>query len=576
MNTRTACGYDGNATTRATSPTPSSQSTKPARALLRRFLGMALALSTGNCLAVGETTIVSVSSAGERANSGYGSVGAVLSADGRFVAFASYADNLVPEDTNGMQDIFLHDRQAQRTRRVSVDSLGNQGDSISDRCSMSADGRILVFGSASSNLVPGGSDGSYSLFIHDRMTRETSRLDAEASTFHVSANGRFIVLESGDTHLVPDDTNGVGDIFVHDLKTHATTRVSVGSAGTQGNAYSGSPRISADGRFVIFDSNADNLVAGDTNGRTDVFIHDRQTHQTERVSVDSSGAQAENYGSFARDISTDGHIVAFESSARNLVRGDWNNRADIFVHDLKTHQTTRVSVGSSGQQADRDSTGTTRLSADGRFVAFYSFATNLVEGDTNRAGDVFLHDRKTGETMRVSVSNNGEEGNTHAVLNDLSADGRVIAFASEGNGFVDQDTNAAYDVFVRDRLIDRSATADLAVTQTVSPSPFTASSPITYTVTVTNHGPDAASEVTLVDGPLKATAVASQGTCSAGAPKVCYLGTLAAGADATVTLTLRPRSAGTTRVWNSAQVKAAPVDPNPGNNKTGLHVSITP
>ena len=170
-----------------------------------------------------------------------------------------------------------------------------------------------------------------------------------------------------------------------------TTRVSVDSAGTQANGDTADAALSANGRFVAFDSGATNLVAGDTNGQQDIFVHDRRTGTTTRVSVDSAGTQANN-ASVAPALSADGRFVAFETEATNLVAGDTNGQQDIFVHDRRTGTTTRVSVDSAGTQANSEC-HLAALSADGRFVTFYSEATNLVPGDTNGVRDVFVHDR---------------------------------------------------------------------------------------------------------------------------------------------------------------------------------------
>ena len=169
-----------------------------------------------------------------------------------------------------------------------------------------------------------------------------------------------------------------------------TTRVSVASDGAQGNGYSYHPSISADGRYVAFESYATNLVSGDTNGYIDVFVHDRQGGGTTRVSVTSDGAQG-GTGSWNPSISADGRYVAFMSAASNLVSGD-TCCSDIFVHDRQSGQTTRVSVASDGAQGNNHSWYPS-ISADGRYVAFHSYASNLVSGDTNSAPDVFVHDR---------------------------------------------------------------------------------------------------------------------------------------------------------------------------------------
>src|SRR6266567_3491186 len=224
----------------------------------------------------------------------------------------------------------------------------------------------------------------------------------------LSADGRFVAFDSAATDLVAGDTNRVSDVFVHDRQTGTTERVSVASDGAQGNGSSGllsfafPPALSADGRFVAFVSFATNLVASDTNGATDVFVHDRQTGITERVSVASDGTEG-NAASAGAALSADGRFVAFHSTATNLVAGDTNGKTDVFIHDRQTGITERVSVASGGTEGNGFS-AEPALSADGRFVAFHNTATNLVAGDTNGKTDVFVHDRQTGTTERVSVA----------------------------------------------------------------------------------------------------------------------------------------------------------------------------
>src|SRR5437762_758323 len=215
-----------------------------------------------------------------------------------------------------------------------------------------------------------------------------------------------------------------------------TVRVSVASDGTEGNDVSLGSALSADGRFVAFDSAATDLVAGDTNGVSDVFVHDRQTGTTERVSVASGGAQGNGSSgligfAFPPALSADGRFVAFVSAATDLVAGDTNGVSDVFVHDRQTGTTERVSVASGGAQGNGNSGGffaVPALSAAGRFVAFQSAATNLVAGDTNGTTDVFVHDRQTCTTERMSVASGGAQGNGVSAGPALSADGRVVAF----------------------------------------------------------------------------------------------------------------------------------------------------
>lgn len=223
----------------------------------------------------------------------------------------------------------------------------------------------------------------------------------------ISANGRFVAFRSNASNLVIGDTNATEDVFVRDHLVGATTRVSVDSSGVEANGYSGSPAISSDGQFIAFPSYASNLVSGDTNGMIDIFVYDRQTSVTMRVSVDSNGSEANgNSSEYYLDISAYGRYVAFQSDASNLVSEDTNGVADVFVHDRQTGETIRISVNSSGVQADQRSDNPT-ISSDGRYIAFNSNATNLVSGDTNGVGDIFVHDRQTGGTIRISVSSSG-------------------------------------------------------------------------------------------------------------------------------------------------------------------------
>ena len=397
---------------------------------------------------------VSVASGGSHGDDGsnYPSI----SGDGRYVAFRSDAIYLVAGDTNGVQDIFIHDTQTVTTTRVSVHSSGAQGNGNSNLSSISADGRYVAFESSSDNLVADDTNGAKDIFLHDTQTGTTTRVsvdsvDAEGNGTSnwpsISADGRYVAFESFADNLVADDDNGAWDIFVHDTQTGTTTRVSVDSGGAEGNGHSNSPSISADDRYVAFYSIADNLVADDTNGRRDIFLHDTQTGTTTRVSVDSGGAEG-NDQSFYPSISGDGRYVAFVSSATTLVAGDTNGKNDVFIHDTQTGTTARVSVDSNGIQGDGDSGDyNPSISGDGRYVAFESAATNLVPGDTNGADDVFVHDTQTGTTTRVSVDSEGAEGDGDSCELSISADGRYVAFESRASNLVAFDYNESWDVF---------------------------------------------------------------------------------------------------------------------------------
>ena len=265
----------------------------------------------------------------------------------------------------------------------------------------------------------------------------------------LSEDGRYVAFQSDASNLVAGDANARQDVFVHDRQTGQTTLVSVASDGTQGDDDGYRPALSADGRYVVFDSAASNLVAGDVDApyaTSDAFVHDRQTGQTTMVSVASDGTKG-NDVSMSGALSADGRYVGFYSYAANLVAADTNLMPDVFVHDRQTGQTTLVSVASNGTQGNEPS-GLPALSADGRHVAFESYASNLVAGDTNSSRDVFLHDRQTARTIRVSVASDGAQGNAYSEDPALSADGQWVTFTSRASNLGPPDTNADDDIFV--------------------------------------------------------------------------------------------------------------------------------
>jgi archaellum component FlaF (FlaF/FlaG flagellin family) len=265
----------------------------------------------------------------------------------------------------------------------------------------------------------------------------------------INTDGRIVAFDSIATTLVRRDTNNEADVFVHDRTTDITERVSVTSAGRQANEFSSRPDLDGQGNLVVFDSAATNLVPGDTNQALDVFVHDRTTDTTERISVGSDEAQG-NSGSHSPSISSEGRFVAFVSTASNLVPGDTNGVDDVFVRDLVAGTTERVSLRSNGAQGN-SSTTQTGISADGRWVAFSSFATNLVPRDTNGLFDVFIHDRQAGRTERVSVSSNEAQGDAPSTSPSVSGNGELVAFKSTATNLVPSDTNDRMDAFVRDR-----------------------------------------------------------------------------------------------------------------------------
>jgi Tol biopolymer transport system component len=374
-----------------------------------------------------------------------------ISGDGRYVTFHSAADNLISGDTNGEQDVFVRDLQAGTTTRVSTNSAGDQVSYGSRFGAFSADGRYVAFQSYAPNLAPGGT-GWMGIYVKDLQTGATTRANTNTAGQEgggsydpaISGDGRYVAFWSYASNLVPGDT-GWEDVFVKDRETGITHRASTDSAGNQANGESKNPVISDGGPLVAFQSLASNLVDDDTNGRLDVFVKNLQTGVTTRASTDSSGSQA-NGDSRNPAISADGRFVAFESSAGNLVIGDTNGATDVFVKELQTGIVTRVSTDASGSQANSASSSPA-LSADGRYVTFVSYASNLVSGDTNGKADVFVKDLQTGAIARVSVDANGNQANADSTLPAISADGRHITFTSAAGNLVPGDGNGQDDVF---------------------------------------------------------------------------------------------------------------------------------
>ncbi|MBI5433227.1 MAG: hypothetical protein HZA52_10395 [Planctomycetes bacterium] len=382
-----------------------------------------------------------------------------ISESGRFVLLGSSATNLVPGDTNGCADGFVRDRLSGSTTRVSVDSFGVQGDGNSIALRMSSDDRYVVVLSSATNLVVGDTNGVNDVFVHDRQTGQTTRVSVDSSGVEgdglcnsaaISSDGRFVAFDSYASNLVVGDTNNTVDVFLHDRQTGQTTRVSVSTAGAQGNKYSNSPYLSADGRYVAFWSLSTNFVSPDANlWDGDAFVHDRLTGVTSVVSVNSNGEQGLGE-SGPLGISADGRFVLFASDAKNVVAGDTNHSRDIFLHDRVSGQTTRVNVDSAGAEATSGAV-TGSMSPDARWIAFESSAANLVSGDTNGKYDVFLHDRVSGQTQRMSLDTAGAQSNDHCDIAQaaVTADGRSVAFSSTATNLVPGDTNGLGDAFVR-------------------------------------------------------------------------------------------------------------------------------
>ncbi len=460
----------------------------------------------------GVTTLTSAATSGEQGDTD--SILPTISGDGRFVSFYSGAttftrsEQTAPCTPNPYFDlcrvaVYLRDRlthQIARVDRVESGGAPFRSASISDQTSvtgsLSADGRYVAFWSGHSTLVDGDTNDTWDVFVLDRRTNRVRRVsvssagtEGNGASFNasISADGRYVAFSSSAKNLVPRDNNIAPDVFVHDLKTSTTTRASVGSSGQEANMVrsSGFPleagshllALSQSGRFALFRSTASNLVRGDSNGFADVFVRDLRRRTTTRVSVSSSGAEADAdsrqpVGIAQGAISDDGRFAFFNSNASNLVLLDTNGQEDLFVRDTKASVTRRVSVSSAGAQADRgvgqsdpfalftsaftnatvepQNSSSVAYSAtpDGRYVAFSSDATNLVVGDRNNSTDIFLRDLHTGNTTIVSLASTGEQSDGASNSPALSADGRFIAYRSAASNLAPRDTNGHEDVFV--------------------------------------------------------------------------------------------------------------------------------
>jgi Tol biopolymer transport system component len=380
-----------------------------------------------------------------------------ISADGRYVAFASAASTLVSGDSNGVEDVFVHDRVARTTDRVSLSPAGGQADGASYGPAISADGRYVAFTSAASNLTARDGNSELDIFVRDRVRRTTvlasvgphaAMGDGPSVAPSISADGRLVAFESDAATLVPDDTNVTGDVFVHDLVTDVTRKLSLAGDGAGTESPSFGPSISADGSAVAFESFSSRLVPGDTNGALDVFVSDLSNGTLDRVSLATDGGQA-NERSYSSSISADGRIVAFASFANNLVADDTNGLLDVFLRRRDQKTTTRLSVGPDGAGGNGLSFSPV-VSRDGALVVFSSESGNLVSDDSNETRDVFLASTASGAVSRLSRSAAGgrAQGDGPSLGPVVDGSGVIVAFSSFATNLVPGDTNGESDVFV--------------------------------------------------------------------------------------------------------------------------------
>ncbi len=406
---------------------------------------------------MGQTTErVNTSSSGQEA-SGL-SYETSVSADGRFVAFNSAASNLVPNDTNNAADIFVRDRLLGTTVRVSVDSNGSEGNDHSQNPFLSADGRLVAFRSRSDNLVNGDTNFATDIFVHNRIAGTTERVSmnsmGEEGNGHslnpsLSADGRFVAFHSLASNLFDRDYNQSYDVFVHDRMAGTTQILSLHYLDGVAAGSSLYASVSGDGNWISFSSGAESLIPDDLNDRGDVFVASRTAGTVERISVGPNGEEANNTSGSINRISSNGRFVAFSSIASNLISWDSNGIQDVFVRDLSNGSTRIVSVN--GNVQGNGTSDFPSISAEGRYIAFESEADNFVLGDGNQSNDIFVFDQLTVKLDRVNLGMGGLEANDDSFSPALSSSGHHLGFMSRADNMIPLDTNQIQDIFLRDR-----------------------------------------------------------------------------------------------------------------------------
>ncbi|MHB9026278.1 MAG: hypothetical protein ACYC7E_19230 [Armatimonadota bacterium] len=511
------------------------------------------------------------------------STGVGVSADGAVVAFSSLATTLVGPggDTNGFADVFVRQRFLFTTLLVSVSSAEAQGNGHSSTARMSADGNIVAFTSEADNLVADDTNGVTDIFVRDiasgttiRVSVGTGNVQANGQSLNpaISADGRYVAFASEATNLVADDTNGFFDIFVYDLTNDTTARVSLAPGGVQANGHSSSPSLSADGSLVSFDSGASNLVTGDTNGQTDVFVRDIPNDVVNRASVVGQNTTLiEGNGESSHSaISPDGRYVAFSSLATNLEAGDGPAlpiEKDYFLYDVQNDVTTWfASQGDGPMEPDPPS-----FSGNGRFVAFHSHAV-LVAGDANNRHDVYVYDTVTQGFQRVSETSAGAEAPLGGILPVFSANGHRVVFTSQDGTLVIGDTNNTFDAFMIFRNAGPIADAGATPAQVISVNETNAVYPLDGSLS-TDPEDDPLTYTWYADGNLVtpiATGVTASATLSVGAHTITLVVADSFGASDTTTIAVTVDTLGQATGALIDAVETAPISDTTENELVSI------
>lgn len=383
-----------------------------------------------------------------------------LSADGRYLAYWSRASDIVPDDTNGKADVFVLDRQTGATTRVSR-PISGEGDGESYSPSISYDGRYVAFESSSTNLVADDTNGVSDAFVFDRETEGLSRVslgendqqsNGQSWFASISGDGTSVGFWSMASNLGPGDTNSSWDVYVRDIAAGKTERASLSETNAEAASHwlfwpECTPSLDRDGSVVAFCTEA-SLAAGDQNENRDAYIRDLDANETEQASIGYDGKPANGWSSHP-SLSADGTLISFWSAASNLVPTDLNGNWDVFVYDRTEGTTDRITVTSAGEETDGAAYNhfDQSMSKNGRFVAFETIATDVGYTDTNGWSDVYVYDRVARTTRRVSMGSAGDDPSSWSQSGVVSPDGTVVAFESDAPNLVTGDDNAIMDVF---------------------------------------------------------------------------------------------------------------------------------